>query len=77
MEYEVDSTVPLPTKSAKPNENPLYKVWRELKIGDSFVAPISQRAVVGHLMSFDRNIYDKDYTSQKISDTQVRIWRIK
>jgi len=72
MEIQIVENVPIPPRFNK-KITALTDTMRALKVGDSFAVPIQKRSSV--LSS--ANLAGIRITTRKISDTEVRVWRIE
>lgn len=67
MSIRIEKGVKIP-----PHQNAKYP-WRQMKVGDSFLAPIEVR----NSLHACANGVKVRVTVRKVSETQVRVWRIK
>jgi len=65
------SSITIPKALAGPRR--IYP-WHEMEIGNWFDAPLPKRASI--ISSFSR-FKPKEFTTRKIDDKTVRVWRIK
>lgn len=70
VEYTIDKGVPVRVTSSK------YPL-EELEVGDSFVVPKEKRRSVATRMTLVKNATGREFLSRSVSDTEVRVWRIK
>jgi len=63
--FKIDKDVPVPKTGKYP--------FREMEVGDSFVAPLAKRSSISCVMG---RYAPKKFTTSKISDTECRVWRI-
>jgi hypothetical protein len=52
-------------------------VFRKMEVGDSFVAPLGNRGGVMASAKAFGEAHNWKFTSRKISENEVRIWRIE
>lgn len=72
MKYKIDKNVPIP-------KSRLRKIWplADLKPGDSFLIPIGERSYLSQAIAQQKRRTNREFTTRKISDTEVRVWRVK
>lgn len=70
--YTVESGIPIPDKETRKNF-----MLGQMKVGDSILVPIKDRASVASSASHARAKTGKEFTTKKTDDGQhVRVWRI-
>lgn len=69
MEYKIEKNVPILGLSPERKKYPLL----QMEVGDSFVLPIEDRQKVYSNASY----YGLKITTRRVSDTQIRVWRVK
>lgn len=67
---KVEKNIPLPRE-----RKALYP-WREMKVGDSFLAPVPQRAFTAHASVASMRTGWK-FVTRAVSKTSTRVWRVK
>ena len=75
--FKIEKNVPMPEVGPNPKA-PKYP-WRQMEVGDSFVAPAaSQRSICANAkITADRMGNGVQFTTQKQADGSVRVWRVK
>lgn len=68
-EFEITNSVPVPTKR---NRYPLAA----MKLGESFIAPISERNKLSAATVHAKKTLNSVFTVRKINATHIRVWRI-
>lgn len=66
--YEVSDQVPIPVRGNMP--------FLLLKVGESFAAPLERRPSVQTVASRIKAESGRTFTIKKVSDTEIRIWRV-
>ncbi len=78
MTIKIDNDVPIPS-SGSSTETGLLVTLTTLKVGESFVYPLIKRNSVSGTISLGRRsgaiLQTHKYTTRKISDTELRVWR--
>lgn len=69
MEIKVEPGIAIPGKK---RGSGIVSVMREMKIGDSFVYPLHKRSDITPLAQRS----GITTTTRKVSDTEIRVWRI-
>lgn len=75
-EIVIEKNIPV-TKRYKNGE--ILEALRKMKAGNSFIIPIVKRNSIGQTVRRlveDPKFRGFQYTSRKISDTEVRVWRL-
>ena len=67
--FEIEKNVPLPVVREK------YP-FAYMAVGDSFVAPFELRATLNAQASTRKALGKGTFTIRKISDEEVRVWRV-
>ena len=67
---KIEKNIPLPL-----SRKALYP-WREMKVGDSFLAPVPQRAFTAHARMASMRTGWK-FVTRAVSKTSTRVWRVK
>ena len=67
---KIEKNIPLPL-----SRKALYP-WREMKVGDSFLAPVPQRAFTAHASMASMRTGWK-FVTRAVSKTSTRVWRVK
>jgi hypothetical protein len=68
--YIIESNIPVPM--ALLGRTPLSY----MEVGDSFVAPITDRAKIASTMTRLKNKYGMSFTSRSIDEKNIRVWRL-
>ncbi len=71
--YEVETGAPPPPPRSCARRYPFSK----MEVGDSFVALLGDRMRIMSAAGYQRRTYGKAFTSRKINDTEIRVWRVK
>ena len=72
IEIIIEKNIPL--KASGTTRSGIVTAMRAMVIGDSFQLPISYRSAV-HI-SGKRAIQSAKFAARKISETEIRVWRI-
>lgn len=71
---KIDKGVPLPKSNLFRTKYP----FATMEVGDSFVvSPAAARSISGSMSNHARRNKDTKFTRRRISDTEIRIWRVK
>lgn len=72
--FKIEKNIPMVVKKTLPGSFrvELIETMKVLKIGESFIIPIKQR----YIYFRESLLHPNEFQSNKISDTEVRIYRI-
>lgn len=74
-EYKIESNVPLDVRPKHPSAKYPFAA---MKVDDSFTVPVSQTTVRTAAKQFaDRQTPPWKFTVRKVSDNELRVWRVK
>lgn len=76
MQYPIDKDVPIPKKTKGSGRRTVYPLDK-MELGDSFVVPLEQRKDLSVRIRYQAKKTGRAFTTRKISDTSVRVWRTK
>lgn len=70
VNIKIEHNVPIPHGAG--NYGSIVRIFKKMKVGDSFVYPLQKRASLNSAARVGITI-----SSRKISETKIRVWRIK
>lgn len=75
MTIVIEKDVPLPIKKRGRGDGSTTELIRKMDVGDSFVYPLSKRNSVYVLIK--KALPDAKWTVRRVSEDQVRCWRVE
>lgn len=72
MSIVIEKGIPIPPPAG--GKTGLRAILGGMEVGDSFLLPKEKRA---GLFTYFRMEQDKKFTSRTVSETEVRVWRVK
>ena len=69
ISFTIERGLPMPPPRTK------YP-FLEMEVGDSFAAPLASRNIISSRASSIGARHGREFVSRKISDGQVRVWRV-
>lgn len=77
MEFKIEKGVSLPpTRGQGTGGAPSKYPFKEMEVGDSFAAPLSERRRVASAASAHKRRHGGQFTARTLED-EVRVWRIE
>jgi len=73
--FKIEKGIPIPPRNGG-RESKFDKILSELQVGDSFLVPCKSRAYPQRLRLGAKKL-GHNLTARRVSDTEIRVWRIK
>ena len=78
-EIEIEKGIAIPAYGIRGSHRAKYP-FRQMEVGDSFTVmdtTVSFQVLMNRLCGASRNCKNKKFTTRKIGDHEVRVWRLK